>query len=402
MLLASSVSLLILGSPAFAVEPTIRVVYSFSGNNGTSDGYAPYAPLVLQSPGVFYGTTGLGGGSPNCDAGCGTVFRVNSDGSETIIYAFAGGSDGARPMAGLILGPDGTLYGTTEYGGDGAGCQSAEFIAAYGYSGCGIIYSIKSDGTEGVIYSLQGTGADGCILADGVVLGANGNLYGAAAGCGSYQSGMVFEVTPAGVETVLYSFTGANDGEEPNAVTFGKDGSLFGTTYAGGANTVGTVWKFTDTGVFSVLHTFGGPGDGAFPLTGLLYAKDGNFYGTTGLGGSVGYGALFKMTPSGDTSILYSFTSGVDGTAGPNGPLIENSAGTIFGTTQFGGTADVGYVYEYSSNGGFATLLSLPGYPSGSGGPTAGVTLGSGGNLFGTSASGGAYDGGTVFKVTIK
>jgi uncharacterized repeat protein (TIGR03803 family) len=387
-------------SSVFAEESTINVIYSFTGNNGTLDGNAPFAPLLNAGGGVFYGTTGYGGGSTNCTGGCGTLFRVNSDGTETVVYAFAGGTDGARPNAGVIAGPDGVLYGTTEFGGNGAGCQSATFISAYGYSGCGTVYEITSAAAENVIYSFQGTGEDGFNVLAGVVLGSNGNLYGSTASGGTYLAGNLFELTPAGVETVLYSFTGGSDGTSPNAVTLGNGGGIFGTANGGGASGLGTVFKLSAKGVFKILHTFtGGPGDGAYPETGLLDAGDGNFYGTTPYGGALGFGSLFKITASGTMTIAYSFTS-TGGSVSPNGPLIENSAGTIFGTTEFGGTAGYGFVYEYSA-GGFTTLVSLPGYPAGSANAMAGVTLGDGGNLYGTSSLGGAYDGGTVFKVKI-
>jgi uncharacterized repeat protein (TIGR03803 family) len=185
-------------------------------------------------------------------------------------------------------------------------------------------------------------------------------------------------------------------------VTIGRDGALYGTTFSGGEFGLGTVFRVALDGTEEVLHSFdGGPTDGAYPQSGLLLEHSGNFYGSTPFGGSLGFGCLFKITHTGELSIVYSFTTGAGGTALPNGPLVQDAKGAIYGTTQFGGTAGFGSVFELSQQHVFTTLISFPGYPAGGGNPAAGVTLGTDGNLYGTTSAGGTYDGGTVFEVRL-
>ena len=388
-------------STAFA-EPTVQIVYSFTGNNGTSDGNDPAAPLLKGRHGEFIGTTAYGGASTHCQGGgCGTVFKVKADGTETVLHSFSGGSDGALPVAGLIRGRNGYLYGTTQLGGGGAGCLSDSFIQDYGSPGCGTVFSISPDGVEQVIYAFTGINGDGWLVVGGLVQDSNGNLYGATAAGGAYQAGMVFEITAAGTEVVLYSFTGADDGSEPfGGVTLGPDGALYGVTWNGGAAGLGTVYRVTTDGTEQVLWTFnGGPADGAYPQTGLLLAGDGNFYGSTSLGGTFGYGAFFKITTAGALTLIYSSPSPA---GSPTGQLAQDAAGNLFGTTQFGGSTGYGSVFELDTNGVFTTLVDFPGWQNGGvSNPGGGVTLGKDGWLWGTSSLGGSIDGGAVFRVRI-
>ena len=380
---------------------TVRVLHSFTGNTGTADGYAPFAALLEDGRGELYGTTQFGG-TGNCIGGCGTVFKVAADGTETVLYSFTGGSDGALPNAGLIRGRDGNLYGTTEIGGGGAGCQSAAFVQAYGLPGCGTVFSISPAGQLKIVYAFTGVNGDGSLLFSGVVQDERGNLFGTTAGGGSKGAGTIFEISPNSKERVLYSFSGGADGSGPNSVTIGRDGALYGTTIGGGASGVGTVFKLERNGTEEVLHSFGDdPTDGASPGSGLLLGLNGRFYGSTLFGGAQGLGGLFEVTPAGELRMVYSFTTGAGGSAAPNGPLVQDAAGDIYGTTEFGGTAGLGSIFRLSRHNVFTTLVSLDGSSSGASSPAAGIVLGKDGNLYGTSVNGGTDDGGTVFEVSL-
>jgi uncharacterized repeat protein (TIGR03803 family) len=210
------------------------VLYNFKG--GTDGGY-PFADLVRDKAGNLYGTTSGGYGTNN-----GTVFKVDPQGKETVIYRFTGGADGANPVAGLVRDVKGNLYGTTQYGGDLVACS------ANNGNGCGTIFKVDPKGRETTLYTFTGNGVDGQLPLGSLVLDAKGNLYGTTyiGGTGacfdgtSYGCGTVFKVDRNGSETVLYSFTGGTDGAYP-ATRLARDGAgnLYGTN--GGRN--GVVFK---------------------------------------------------------------------------------------------------------------------------------------------------------------
>jgi uncharacterized repeat protein (TIGR03803 family) len=298
----------------FKVKPGIEsVVYAFTGG---SDGAAPSGDLI-DVDGVLYGTTSGGGGS-GCDAfGCGTVFKLTTSGKETVVYRFQAGADGFYPLAGLID-VDGTLYGTTSYGGGGpcdggGGCGTVFKITPSGSES--VLYSFQG-GSDGA-----GPGGD-LIYVRGALYGATtegGSACEHGSGCGT-----VFKITPSGAESILHRFRGSLDGRFPRAGLAYIDGALFGTTIldgsAGGGN--GTVFRITLSGKESVLYNFPGGAGGGAPL-GDVIGVNGNLYGTSG-GGASGNGMVFKITQSGKGSAVYSFTGGSDG-AGPDGSLIEVS-----------------------------------------------------------------------------
>jgi uncharacterized repeat protein (TIGR03803 family) len=240
--------------------------------------------------------------------------------SEAVVYSFQGGSDGADPQAGLIisvtdrlLGRTGTLYGTTSQGG-GTGCTNNPGQPGFG---CGTVFEVAPSGVESVLYSFQG-GSDGS-LPSGKLINVGGALYGTTnqgggTGCGSNGlpgpgCGTVFKVTPLGVENVVHSFQGGSDGANPNAGLVNVGGTLYGTTTQGGGGTgaycanggCGTVFKVTPAGVESVLYSFQGGSDGDTP-SGDLINVGGTLYGTTQYGGGTGCigpgcGTVFKVTP---------------------------------------------------------------------------------------------------------
>jgi uncharacterized repeat protein (TIGR03803 family) len=234
-----------------------------------------------------------------------------------------------------------------------------------------------------------------------LVQGSDGNFYGTTQVGGTNGSGTVFKITPSGALTTLHSFDGA-DGSNPAAVLMqASDGNLYGTTEAGGANgNYGTVFKITPAGTLTTLHSFGGA-DGWEPAAGLVQASDGNFYGTTYIGGANGnYGTVFKITPTGTLTTLYSFCSqsGCADGALPRAGLVQASDGDFYGTTAFGGANYYeGTVFKITPNGTLTTLHSFDGADGGD--PNA-LVQASDGNFYGTTVLGGANgDNGTVFRL---
>ncbi len=308
----------------FKITPTgaETVLYSFTGG---TDGGVPLGGVIQGTDGNFYGTTSAGGTS-----GSGTVFKVTPTGAETVLYSFAGGTDGKVPLAGLIQGTDGNFYGTTQQGGASDG---------------GTVFEVTSAGSETVLYMFT-YGDDGGYPEAALIQGTDGNFYGTTAGAGTSGYGTVFKVTPAGVETVLYSFTGGSDGGASyGALVQGTDGNFYGMTELGGADNVGTVIKVTPAGIETVLHSFTNGSDGGYPTTALIQATDGNFYGTTYQGGTSDFGTIFRITPAG-IETMYSFTAGDDG-ASPKAGLIQGTDGRFYGTTAFGGTDNDGTIFKF-------------------------------------------------------
>jgi len=282
------------------------------------------------------------------------VFRLTPAGAETVLYFFSGGADGADPN-GVIQASDGNLYGTAAYGGvTGTAC---------GGGGCGVAFRMTLAGAETVLYPFKG-GTDGMTPVS-LIQGSGGSFYGTTVYGGALSNGTVFSITPAGVETVLHSFAGGSDGALPQQTQLaeGPDGNFYGTTPYGGANSLGVVYRVTPAGVESVLHSFaGGTTDGAVPNTGVVSASDTNFYGTTDFGGSAncvnGCGTVFRLAPAGTESLLFQFPgSNAWGSLPPRpSSLIEAKSGTFYGTTAAGGQFGLGTVFSLTP-AGTATLL---------------------------------------------
>jgi uncharacterized repeat protein (TIGR03803 family) len=318
--------------------------------------------------------------------------RVAQAQTETVLYGFDGGSDGANPYGGLVFTNKGNLYGTTGYGG------------TYSY---GTVFELNAAGVEKVLYSFGGRSGDGVLPEAGLVID-RGNFYGTTAaggaygGAGGYGDGTVFKLTPAGKETVLHSFNPEiGDGEEPiGSLVFDKDGNLYGTTFSGGAYGYGTVFKLTLSAVETVLHSFNPEmGDGANPIAGLVFDTKGNLYGTTRFGGAYGDGTVFMLSLAGSETVLYSFTGGVDGGAPYAGTLVFDKKGNLYGTTSGGGTDGFGTVFKLTPAGAESVLHSFTSDPDGAY-PYGGLVLDKEMNLYGTTAFGGASGIGAVFEVT--
>jgi uncharacterized repeat protein (TIGR03803 family) len=259
------------------------VLYSFEGFMGGYPEGNTASALIMDSDGNLYGTTRYGG-SGNCDDGCGTVFKLTPSGAMKVLHSFAGSpADGSDPRAGLIIDVAGNLYGTTSEGGT---------------SGHGAVFKITAAGAESVLYSFGRPPVDGDYPASRLTMDSAGNLYGTTWFGGSHNEGTVFKLTSSGVESVLHSFPGGPfDGVDPVAgLMMDGAGSLYGTTSKGGASGHGTVFKISPAGAESVLYSFAGPPlDGNYPVAGLTMNSHGDLYGTTSGGGSHYWGTVFEI-----------------------------------------------------------------------------------------------------------
>jgi uncharacterized repeat protein (TIGR03803 family) len=305
--------------------------------------------------------------------------------SGSVLYSFGASPDGKQPWAGLTQGADGNFYGTTSAGGA---------------NNKGTVFKLTPAGVETVLYSF-GSGTDGSQPVAALLLANDGNFYGTTERGGTNNDGTVFKITPAGVETVLFSFSG-NNGQNPG---YGKliqasDGNLYGTTLNGGAyGSGGEVFKLTLAGVETVVHSFGQTGDISFPEVGVIQGADGNLYGTTLMGGTQSSGALYEIAlPSGTETVLHSFGTAGDGSS-PQGAMVQASNGSFYGVTANGGTNGYGTVYKYTPGVGESVVYSFGATGDGRA-PFGGLTLGSDGNLYGTTDTGGAGSGGTFFSLT--
>jgi uncharacterized repeat protein (TIGR03803 family) len=257
---------------------------------------------------------------------------------------------------------------------------------------------------------LSFNGTDGEFPESGLVQATNGDLYGTTQAGGAYGVGTIFKITPSGSLATLYSFcaqTGCTDGGYPFAgLVEATDGDLYGTTAIGGANGWGTVFKITPTGTLTTLYSFCSRNpcaDGAYPEAGLIQATNGDLYGTTAQGGTFGGGTVFKITPSGTLTSLYSFCSpgGCADGEKPSG-LVQATNGDFYGTTFVGGANSQGTVFKITPGGMLTTIYSFCSQSLCADGenPVAGLVQGPSGELYGTASSGGAYNSGTVFKIT--
>jgi len=390
--------LIIVAGRAFNADAQTETILHTFGS-GTTNGAAPLAGLVQGSDGNFYGTTSSGGTGSTY----GTVFRISPSGSYTNLYSFGSSlTNGYDSRAGLVQGSDGNFYGTAYYGGTNS-CN------------CGTVFRIYPSGTYTNLYSFAGSPNDGGNPSAGLVQGIDGNFYGTASEGGiGFPYGTVFRISPGGSYTNLYSFRGPpNDGNSPLAgLVQGSDSNFYGTTYSGGKSGLGTVFRMNPSGSYTNLYSFAGsPNDGANPDAGLVPGSDGNFYGTTSYGGTNGVeyggdGTVFRISPSGTYTSLYSFGSSPTDGEIPDAGLVLGSDGNFYGTTSAGGTNDVEYggdgtVFRISPGGSHTNLYSFGSSSADGEDPEAGVVQGSDGNFYGTTFYGGAGGVGIVFKLTV-
>jgi uncharacterized repeat protein (TIGR03803 family) len=317
---------------------TFATFYEFCSQTGCTDGAAPESELIQGIDGNLYGTTAAGG-LKNCDGyfGCGTVFKIMADGSLTTLYKFCSKrdcADGYIPEAGLTLGTDGNFYGTTYFGGSN-GCQGLT---------CGTVFSITPSGALTTLHLFDNT--DGGNPMSKLVQGNDGNFYGSTSAGGSGGNcesgcGTVFTITPGGQLTTLHDFDGA-DGQYPSALVLGTDGNFYGTTGNGGTSIAGgTAFRITPDGAFTTLYNFCSQGhyptcpDGDAPEAALVQGTDGAFYGTTYFGGSVGVGTVFSLTVGLGSFVKINPAAGkVGATVGILGTDLTGATSVTFAGTQ--------------------------------------------------------------------
>lgn len=394
--------------PLLATAQTFQVLHSFTGKGG---GTESYGGVTLDRAGNVYGTTIYGGlyDSAQCSgAGCGVAFKLNPAGQESVIYAFQGRQAGGRPLGGLVRDAQGNLYGTTIVGGD-TSCNPPY--------GCGTVFKIDTAGHETVLHRFAG-GNDGTQPQSTLIRDAAGNLYGTTTGPFPGIGGTVFKIDSAGNETVLHAFAGSPDGVTPlEGLVQDAQGNLYGGTELGGSGTMcgflgcGTVYKISATGEYTILYNFSGGEDGSEAAGTPVLDSQGNIYGMTAYGGILtcnfpyGCGVVFKIDPSGTETVLYRFagetSNGYDAISG----VIRDAAGNLYGTTYRGGANGMGTVFKLDAAGNETLLHSFTGGPDGAY-PYAGLAMDTAGNLYGTTLVGGlpgcVFDQGcgVVFKIT--
>jgi len=411
MLAASA--LLIAAAGAWAAD-TSKTLYDFTAQSGPGT-------LISDPKGNLYGTTSGGGlSSANCPFNCGVVFELSPAGSGwtyNVLYNFTGGADGGQPRGTLAFDVAGNLYGTTASGGTvNSNCST----------GCGTVFELSPSGSSwalSVLHSFDG-GEDGTAPSSGVILDANGNLYGTTASGGTGGGGIVFELSPSPsgwIFSTVYNPTWSDGTFLVGGLVLDAMGNLYGTAWTGGISNncgqgCGTVFELSPSGSgwkFLMLHTFSGPtlGDGALPWGTLIRDSAGDLFGTTSEGGArcgSCAGTVFKLSLSQGVwkeTVLHRFrgTSFSDGEA-PLAGLTMDGQGNLYGTTNYGGAtcADCGTVFKLvpNSKGGwnYRTIYSFSNGADG-GRPSGGVVVDTAGHVFATTTSGGSRFSGTVFEL---
>jgi uncharacterized repeat protein (TIGR03803 family) len=404
MLLKTFVSLCLItfvASLAPAVHgQTFSVIHTFANS---PDGFMPLGGVTLRS-GNLYGTTPVGPFS-----GYGTVYQISHVGSNWItetIYLFNNHGDGNIPVAPVVFGPDGHLYGTTQYGG--VYDQGTVFRLTPSSNIC---RTVNCFWNEEIVYSFNGMDGAGGTFGP-LTWDAQGDIYSTtlAAGLDQGYHGSVYQLTPSGngwnLNTLHFFPQVGSDGYAPGGgVIFDKDGNLWGTTAGGGDSGQGTIFELKNMPGMgwqeSVVHSLQGDTDGQLPVAGLIVDSSGNFYGGTQGGGVGGGGTIFELSPAGDSwtfQVLHNF-SGTKGTyCGLSAALSMDAAGNLYGTTFCDGANQHGNVFKLTNtpNGWvYSSLYDFTGGSDGSG-PTSNVTIDTDGTLYGTASQGGSFAGDCV------
>jgi len=394
---------------------TFTTLNSFEG----PDGGNPSGELVQAANGQIYGTTAYGGVHNG-----GAVFKITPGGALTTLYSFSQtNGDAADPWGAFIQAANGDFFGITYYGGS--------------YNS-GSVFKITPGGVLTTLYSF--CAQSGCPDGQyplGLVQAANGDFYGTTVygGTGPYD-GTVFKITPGGSLTTLHSFCsqgGCVDGEFPFGLVQGRDGNFYGTTEYGGAYTgvynhtckvssgCGTFYRITPDGTLNTLYNFCSKKDctdGGFPVAPLIQSANGDFYGTTWSGGAAGYGTVFRVTPEGKLTALYTFCSqtGCTDGAGSAAGLIEATDGNFYGTTYYGGVSGCeegcGTIFKITPRGALTTLYTFCSESECTDGanPNAGLVQATNGDFYGTTYYGGSsfrcsstevFSCGTVFSLSV-
>lgn len=356
--------------------------------DGANNGANPNG-LCLGKDGNFYGTTKNGGFFR-----MGTVFKMTPDGDLTTLYSFSG-PDGAWPVAGLVQGVDGNFYGTTYNGG---------YITGRTFTNIGTIFKITPDGVLTTLHVFDGSLEEGYNPSSTLLLARDGNFYGVTPNGGQCTLGTLFRMTPAGDFQTLLTFGGLFPLCNPtSAPVQGADGFFYGATSAGGRGFAGGIYKMSLSGAGTVIYEFSNSVDGSHPVSiapnGLILGRDGNFYGTTQQNSypTNWQGSVFKMDQNANVSFLANFTGGNGGK--PLAALVQGRDGNFYGTTYLGGDSNVGTIFKITSVGSLTTLNSFLTLPTGAL-PKAPLLLANDGNFYGTTERGGNSDAGTAFRIS--
>jgi uncharacterized repeat protein (TIGR03803 family) len=395
----------------WAQAQTYTVLHNFTGT--APDGANPVAGLSIDAAGNLYGTTEYGG------AGYGTVFELKRTTFGFVyrpLYSFEGGNDGISPLARVVIGPNGSLYGTTSEGG--TGCSP--------YPGCGLVFNLQPPATacktaacpwtETVLHRFENWPFDAATPYSEVTFDRAGNLYGTTFVGGAYADGAVYELVYSNgswANSLAYSFQNHDDGRSPVAgVIFDQAGNLYGTAIYGGHNSDGTVYQLVPTGLSwteKTLYIFQGKTDGGNPDSGVIFDNSGNLYGSTPTASFTNNpGTVYQLSPSGGNwiyTLLYGFSSGYEQGAGAVSTLTMDNAGNLYGTTSREGLVTpncsdgCGTVFKLTPSGGGWIYTDLHDFAGGSDGafPVSNVVFDNQGNLYGTTSAGGTgtncYDG---------
>ena len=400
MRLRLSVLVIAILTTASSFASTFKVVFSFDFKNGSG----PNGGLIRDSAGNFYGTTQFGGPSDNR----GVVFELNAQGEETVLYSFTGQSDGGIPIGRLIRDSAGNLYGITSSGGD-ATCSCGTVFKLEKNGTLKVLHAFKG-GTDGA--QNQGQAQLGLVMVKGDLYGSAS--FGGVPGCdGSLGCGVIFKITPTGKETVLYRFTGQADGGFPQDLIADQAGNIYGET--GGSyqqGNGGTLFKISTTGKLTTLYTFPEGADGTSPRWGLTRNASGTFYGVTQFGGdtstcalgTAGCGVAFSVNVANKEKVIHTFGKNASNGEEPSGSLLD-AKGNFFGTTFYGGTDNstcslgCGVVYEISAAGKYSVLYRFTGANDGWD-PSGGLAEDSAGNIYGAAMEGGSGSNGVIYKIT--
>ena len=334
-----------------------------------------------------YGTTLNGGLGPN--GGAGTLFSVTSASKVTTLHKFAGATEGMQPNDMLAVDPQGNVYGTTQGGGAFGGGTIYEFTTAH---------ALK------VLHAFNAAAGDGATPYQGLVRSSDGALYGAAAGGAISTNGSVFEVNPKGVYGSRYEFLSGGDGHCPfSSVAVDSKGYVYGTVVGNGSggDPNGAVWKLSPTNKLTPLYVFRDKGDGEYPDQAPIVDAAGNVYGTMITKNKVEYaGAVWKIDTTGKFSIIHQFAGKADG-YGPNGPLMMNTDGNLYGTTQSGGGTATkpgyGTLFRITPAGQFAVIHTFTGADGSN--PTGTLAHDASGAIYGATSGNSGGTGGTVYKI---
>ena len=403
MAVAALLWLTAIALPAQA-QGTYSLVHTFSN---VPDGAYPNA-VMQDAQGNLYGTTDAGG-NPCSTGSCGTIYKIDTSGNETVLFRFTGFTQGAFPKASLVEDAEGNLYGNTQ----GNGYIDADSVA----------FKLDTKGNYTVLYDFDTVGGHGCcqdsplaIAKDGILYGMS--PYGGQENCGpqGLGCGLLYRLTQSGVNTVIHVFTGPDGTQPEGGLVVDSDGSLYGTAIIGGkpgCSSIegyglgcGTIYKLDPKGKFTVLHTFTGKDDGAAPL-GIIQDSKGNLYGIALSGGNscvstrFGCGTIFKVDTTGKFSVIYRFTNAIK-QPDFQSHLVIDSEGNLYGSNGIGGNnTNIGFIFEVTPNGDFSIIASYPNdvnpkwgiFPQG-------IVRDSAGNFYGTMQEGGADGVGTLFQVS--